>query len=238
MKKVILLFMTIFILCSCSNSNFAMKKKFADENEVSLSKVKLEHDFGKFNDSRVVYITSTESNYIQTNLYRYVGDKIFYSPDGYEVLVYNNKNFYNLADAYSKQILSLDDIHALYDSYNEYNDFTSDFVHYLEFINLNIVKENVSNDGLITPSYSSYISYGNYAGSNVYMFTGMLTRVELDTKCLDYTFKHYDSDVIMVLKDNKYYSLKDALDSNIITESNLKDIYDTHKEKYEVVYFN
>jgi hypothetical protein len=42
----------------------------------------------------------------------------------------------------------------------------------------------------------------------------------------------------MVLKDNKYYSLKDALDLNLITESNLKDIYDTHKEKYEVVYFN
>ena len=120
MKKVVLLFMTIFILCSCSNSNFAMKKKFADENEVPLSKVKLEHDFGKFNDSRVVYITTTESNYTQANLYRYVGDKIFYSPDGYEVSVYNNKNFYNLADAYNKQILSLDDIHVLYDSYNNY----------------------------------------------------------------------------------------------------------------------
>lgn len=238
MKKIILLFMTIFILCSCSNSNFTMKKKFADENEVPLSKVKLEHDFGKFNDSRIVYITTTESNYTQANLYRYVGDKIFYSPDGYEVSVYNNKNFYNLADAYSKQILSLDDIHALYDSYNEYNDFTSDFVHYLEFINLNIVEENVSNDGLMTPSHSSYISYGNYDGANVYMFTGMLNRVESETKYFDYIFKHYDGDVIMVLKDNKYYSLRDALDLNLITESNLKDIFDIHKEKYEVVYFN
>lgn len=42
----------------------------------------------------------------------------------------------------------------------------------------------------------------------------------------------------MVIKEDKYYSLEDALDMNILKEEHIKSIYDVHQEKYINVYYS
>ena len=204
MKKILLVVIAL-LLSSCSNSNFIVKLDYARKYDTSAIKVKINHDFGTFNNARVMYITTVDSGYLQAKIYRLAGDKIFYSRDGYEVSVYYNNDFYNLTEAHENNILSINDIDVLYDEYNEYNEFSIDFVNYLNFLRFDVDETDVSTNGWIESKYSSYISYGEYNQSKVYLFEGFPNKTSKEILVSNYNFKCYVNDVIMVLNNDKYY---------------------------------
>lgn len=174
-KKVLSVLLIAMLLSSCSTSKLSIKLNFAKENYIPLFNVKIDHDYGNYGDGRVIYITSFGAGYTSVNIYRYVGDRIFYSSDGYEVEVYYDHEFNNLTEAYNNQILSLEDVHRLYDDYVEYKGFTTDFLTYLDFNMMNLKEDDVAKNGLIGLPYYSYAYYGEYDGLGVYMFYERIT---------------------------------------------------------------
>ena len=59
---------------------------------------------------------------------------------------------------------------------------------------------------------------------------------ETEEKVSNYSFIYYNDLSIKVCDNGKFYSLKDAYDQKMLTDDEIKDIYDIHQEKYMKIF--
>lgn len=234
-----------------------IKEKYYNYKQYFGNIEELEFDryLGMYNDADVFRFKKSGIDDIN---YEIIEDYVFRYPtsaSNYEVL-YNNK-FYTLTEAYDKKILSYENIKQIfkYSSLFEQYDRFYYLDEYAYRFNLSLLGEKTLKDAyynyflkdsekyIIDDVYiKEYICSIIKEGKKFYhaaIFDYKDSKYEMKQfkeQIADYEFVYENNNTIKILIDNKFYSLNDAYDLNLINNDDIGKIHKYYNKKYTVEY--
>lgn len=223
------LLLSLVVFSSCKNSDFAMKRDYANDYSIKFKDVIIEHDLGIYGDARVVYITYKEAHELTMEQYEKVDDNLFYTSDSLTMKIYCNHKFYSLNEAFDNDILSSKDIDEIY---------LKDF-EYKENLLVSYVEAEYNNPYVTIPGrtssiiYHDRLHYGTYGDCVVSLYMKSSTVIEESVeKVGDYEFNYRTTDYITVWNNHRFYSLSEAYQLGYLSNENVASIKERHDESY------
>lgn len=252
MKKIFLLvtfFVSILMFVSCNNDDDFLeiqdevKLAYLNYCEVSksLEDIEIANYFGKYNDCFIVLLKDKTKSEIDIIEYDNIDDVLFTYPIcNYEMIVYKENDIYNLKMAYSTKMISKSDLTYLSEKVEDY--FKEDLK------NLDL-SEEIKNKikiaycqpfidkGLEVDPTKEQLHYylGQYGDcyASILYYDAPMTAEFPHTICIgDYTF-HFVDEVVHIWHSDKYYSLTEAFENNLLTQEDWVKLHLKSEQLFE-----
>ena len=203
-------------------------------------KIKIEKFYEIYNGCRIATIVGENLVYLTELSYFKVNGRLFITSTSLQPLAYNENKIYSIYDAFKENILSLEDVDAFYNDYYSLNgDYNN--IQNIERI-YNVTKYEEGSSGMLSFFEKVVINYGTYSNTTV-MMMGFHSLLEQKTKekevtIQNYKFIYYNDYLIIVWDGTAFYSLEEASNRNLLTEQEIKKIYDIHQKEYISLFEN
>ena len=194
--------------------------------------------YGTYNGAYVFCITQSNYRYLN-QITRYdVSNLNFFLPDSKPLYVYKNGTFYDIEEAYSKKILTYDDVANIAKNFTKYfgemdlddkpenldiNIFRSIKQDYLNYIKPNTKDKCFPVYNINNVKIRDYLGVSNNAYAMRIGISGQMYLTALTEKTvagIKYTLPN--SQDITIYKSGKFYSIKTAYEKNIITKADVQ----------------
>lgn len=201
-----------------------------------VGKVSISNDYGSYGGARILKL-STNQMYFTSMCYEIVDNKLFIHSSSQYFSVYKDSQFYTLENAYINQVISSQSITELYKNYYNFEEEKVDKQMIEHDFNIG---KYTNSSGILTNYENIQIEYGKINSSYVVLFDyefhlGKLTSSH-EEKVADYTFKYNNEATLKVWNDHKIYDLNEAYNLKLLSEDDIKILYDIHQAKYVNVY--
>ena len=198
-------------------------------NKITINNIEMTDYLGKY-DNAIVGVFSNDKEKILDKSFK-IDNLEFNCDKGNDILLFLNKKFYKLKDAFNEKLLSNNDIYDIYNKYNHIDDYILNDEIKDTILNI-YFKENTLTDDIKNDTQIRFY-FGKYNDAYVAMISHDLVAKRLEIKGQRYVVKCKEkeyyfgkfSDIISVYYNNKYYILQEAYDKNILNDEDIEKIY-------------